>query len=602
MFTSILFSLLMEAHAVPLQLTQQGRLLDGSGASVTGVHTLTFRVYTDLTGGSVLWSESLSVQFNNGYYATILGTDTQNNALDSDTLLNYPIYLEVQLDANTPMSPRQAISSAPYAQIAGIAESVEGGSVDADNVSIQGTPVIDSTGTWVGQPVTPLWTNVQGIPSGFADDVDDVLSSGQVIQYVENQSNLNLANSTTVGGNSIVTSATTLQPNWNNIQNKPAGFLDDVDNVLSPSEVESYVESTSTLNLNSSTTIGGSSILTPSSNLNWNNLQNVPTGLNDGDELDLLDSNCSSGEIVSWNGSDWVCVSDNTLTPSEVGTYISNNAYDLNVSTTINGATILTDVDNTLVGLGLSCQDGDIARYDSTLGEWYCDADIDTNTQLSEGQVESFITNGSIGLASGSTMGGSTIVTTATDANTQLSESQVETFITNGSINLATNSKVNGSNIVTIATDQNTQLSESQVETFVTNGSIGLASGSTMGGSTIVTTATDSDTLGGLNCSTDEIAKYNGSAWICAAESGGGSGGGGLSYSAMYQRTATSSSSPTAQCDDADDILISGGCHCPQTQIWSSYPVNAVDSNSVSGWTCYAGNVSVTAYATCLTQ
>ena len=57
------------------------------GASVAIVHTLTFRVYTDITGGSVLWSESLSVQFNNGYYATVLGTDTQNNALDSDTLL-----------------------------------------------------------------------------------------------------------------------------------------------------------------------------------------------------------------------------------------------------------------------------------------------------------------------------------------------------------------------------------------------------------------------------------------------------------------------------------------------------------------------------------
>ena len=50
------------------------------------------------------------------------------------------------------------------------------------------------------------------------------------------------------------------------------------------------------------------------------------------------------------------------------------------------------------VGLGLSCQDADIARYDGTLGEWYCDADIDTNTQLSEGQVETFVTNGSIGL------------------------------------------------------------------------------------------------------------------------------------------------------------------------------------------------------------
>ena len=133
---------------------------------------------------------------------------------------------------------------------------------------------------------------------------------------------------------------------------------------------------------------------------------------------------------------------------------------------------------------------------------------------------------------------------------------------------------------MTTSTDQNTQLSESQVETFVTNGSIGLASGSTMGGSTIVTTATDSDTLGGLNCSTDEIAKWNGLLGQVADDAGSG-GSGGMSYSAMYQRTAASSGSPTAQCDDADDILISGGCDCPQTQIWSSYPVNAVDSNSV---------------------
>ena len=638
MIASLLLSLTLSANAVPLQLTQQGRLLDGSGASVTGTHTLTFRVYTDVSGGSVLWSESLTVQFNNGYYATVLGTDTQNNALDSDTLLNYPVYLEVQLDANAPMSPRQAINSAPYAQIAGIAESVQGGSVDADTISIQGSPVIDGTGTWVGQPVTPQWTNVQGIPSGFADDVDDVLSGPQVINYVENESGINLANGAQVGGNTIVTSATVLQPDWSNITGKPAGFLDNTDNVLSPGEVESYIESTSTLNLNSNTKIGGASILTPNSNLNWNNLQNVPTGLDDGDELDLLESSCSSGEIVGWNGSNWVCVSDNTLTPSEVGTYISNNAYNLNSNTTIGGATILTDVDNTLVGLGMSCQDGDIARYDGTLGEWYCDTDIDTDTQLSEGQVETYITNGainlasnskvngsniittatdqntqlsesevetyitnaSIGLASGSTMGGSTIVTTATDQNTQLSESQVETYVTNGAINLASNSKVNGSNIVTTATDQNTQLSEGQVETYVTNGSINLASGSKVNGSNIVTTATDSDSLGDLNCSTDQIIKYNGSAWVCTDDTS-------ISSSTIYS-TSTFTNTDTngyyiaeAYCNDANDIVLSGGCNSNSSAIMINIGINPTNSSQVSGWRCQA-TASVTAEVVCLTQ
>ena len=600
MFTSILFSLLFEANAVPLQLTQQGRLLDGSGASVTGAHTLTFRIYTDASGGSVLWSESLSVQFNNGYYATVLGAQTQNNPLDSDTLLNYPIYLEVQLDANAPMSPRQAINSAPYAQIAGIAESVMGGSVDADTVSIQGSPVIDGTGTWVGQPVTPLWSDIQSqsIPSGFADGVDDVLSSSQVESYVENASNLNLANSTTVGGQSIVTSATVLQPNWSNIQGKPAGFLDDTDNVLSASEVESYIEGTSTLNLHANTQIGGSAILTPSSNLNWNNLQNVPTGLADGDELDILDANCSAGEIVSWNGSDWTCVSDNTLTPSEVGGYITNNAYDLNANSTIGGATILTDVDNTLVGLGMSCQDGDIARYDSS-GEWYCDIDVDTDTQLSESEVEAFITNGAISLNSGTTLNGQTIVTTLTDVDTTLTETQVESFITNGAISLNSATTLNGQTIVTTATDANTQLSESEVEAFITNGAISLNSGTTLNGQTIVTTGTDADTLGGLNCSTDEIAKYNGTAWVCATQSGGN--GTGLSYAAIYEETVTSASTPTASCNDNNDILLYGGCDAA-AGLEKSFPVNATSDASVSGWSCYAGNTSVTAYAVCLTQ
>lgn len=599
MIASLFFSLVMQAQAVPLQLTQQGRLLDGSGASVTGAHTLTFRLYDAQTNGTLLWSESLSVQFNNGYYATVLGSDEQNNPLDSDTLVNYPLYLEVQLDANAPMSPRQSVNSAPYAQMAGIAESVEGGTVSADEIYIGSTLVIDNNGVWQGAALTPDWSNIQTIPSGFADNTDDVLTSTQVENHIQNAQGLNLSTSTTVGGNSIVTSSTTLLPDWSNIQNKPAGFLDNTDNVLSPSDVGTYV-SNNAYNLNSSTQIGGAAILTPNSNLNWNNLQNVPTGLADGDELDLLDSSCNAGEIVSWTGSNWDCVSDNTLTPNEVGTYISNNAYDLNANTTIDGATILTDVDNTLVGLGLSCQDNDVARYDATLGEWYCDADTDTNTQLSESQVETFVTNGAIGLAANSTMGGSTIVTTATDQNTQLSESEVETYITNGSVSLASGTTLNGQTIVTTATDANTQLSESQVETFVTNGSINLATGSQVNGSTIVTTATDSDTLAGLSCSIDEIAMFNGSAWVCTVQNGGS--GTGLSSSVMYQRTATSAASPTAQCDDADDILISGGCDCPQTQIWSSYPVNGVDSTAVSGWTCYAGNVSVTAYAICLTQ
>ena len=62
--------------------------------------------------------------------------------------------------------------------------------------------------------------------------------------------------------------------------------------------------------------------------------------------------------------------------------------------------------------------------------------------------------------------------------------------------------------------------------------------GTTSGGSTTYTScgaallggsSSSSDTLAGLSCATNEIPKWNGSAWACASD-GGGSGGGGLEY------------------------------------------------------------------------
>ena len=137
-----LFSL--DAQAVPLQVTQQGRILDSSGASISGSQMVVFRVYDDPQAGNMLWEETQTVIFTNGYYAAVLGADEQNNPLDSDTLSLYPLYLELQLNNNAPMTPRHALNSTPYAQMAGVAQSVDGGAVNASEVSVGLTPVIDS--------------------------------------------------------------------------------------------------------------------------------------------------------------------------------------------------------------------------------------------------------------------------------------------------------------------------------------------------------------------------------------------------------------------------------------------------------------------------
>ena len=58
-----LFFTSQQALAVPVQLSQQGRLLDSNTSPIEGLHVLSFRIYDDFSGGNMLWSESLEINF-----------------------------------------------------------------------------------------------------------------------------------------------------------------------------------------------------------------------------------------------------------------------------------------------------------------------------------------------------------------------------------------------------------------------------------------------------------------------------------------------------------------------------------------------------------
>ena len=159
-------------------LTQQGRLLDSSGAAISGFHSIDFRIYDDISTGLLLWEENLTVDFVNGYYAAVLGADEINNPLDETILSLYPLYLEIEVDTTGPLSPRQPILSTPYAQLSMQSQSVVGGPVDATQISIGGNLIIDSNGSWVGPTLTLSWSDLSGIPGDIADgDNDTQLSS-----------------------------------------------------------------------------------------------------------------------------------------------------------------------------------------------------------------------------------------------------------------------------------------------------------------------------------------------------------------------------------------------------------------------------------------
>ena len=171
---SLLTTLLLfgaAAHAVPAQFTHQGRLLDADGAPLEDEATITFRVTDSESGGTALWEDEITVLLTNGFYSAVLGA-SEDNPLDTDVLSQAPVWLELQLDGEGAMTPRSPIHAVPYATMATVAEEVSGGPVDASEIAVDGTPVVNELGEWVGPAPTVNWSDIEGVPEDFADGTD----------------------------------------------------------------------------------------------------------------------------------------------------------------------------------------------------------------------------------------------------------------------------------------------------------------------------------------------------------------------------------------------------------------------------------------------
>ena len=314
------------AQAVPLQMTHQGRLLEPSGAAVTGLHDLTFRIYDDPTGGVLLWEELITVDFTGGYYAAVLGADEVNNPLDSAVLSLYPIYMELEVDSNGPMVPRQSINSTPYAQMAEVCENVDGGTVNASEIAINGSSVINSSGEWVG-PLEVDWnTQLRNIPNDIADGDDNTqLSESQVEGYITNGS-IDLASGTKVNGKDIITDPSNCADGQIlvfNLSTSSWSCGTDTDATLTANEVQSMIEAVAGLALQAGATVDGSPIVTQDSVLNPNRIDSATATANqvlmyDGNTVGwgnggsgLSSLNCGDMDYPVWDSgqNSWVCSS-----------------------------------------------------------------------------------------------------------------------------------------------------------------------------------------------------------------------------------------------------------------------------------------------------
>jgi hypothetical protein len=313
---------------------------------------------------------------------------------------------------------------------------------------------------------------------------------------------------------------------WNDIQNRPAGLDDgDDDTVLTEAQVETYIINGS-INLNAASQVGGEQI----ASRNWVNSQGFLSSYTETDPT-----------LSTWTGSSNI---------STVGTITSGtwNGTAFTSSNIQDGSLSLSDLGQN------GCSAGQVIKWNASPAGWVCAADLEGIASVDW----SSILNRPAGLDDG-------------DDDTVLTEGQVESYVTNSAINLATGSQVNSENIAT----QNWVGSQGYMTSYIESdpslatwtGSSNISTVGTITSGTWNGTAFTSSNiqdgslsladLGQNGCSDGQVIKWNttANAWICADDLNDGGTGGGTSVYDKWEPDAPPEN-PSVYDDEFNDGVL----------------------------------------------
>jgi hypothetical protein len=111
--------------AVPGGINYQGQLTDLNGKPVEdGTVSIEFALYTSATGGTPLWGESLDVEVSGGIFNVRLGEASQ--PFPSDIFTYDSLYLAISVAGDPEMTPRQPLTSVPFAMQSGDSQALDG--------------------------------------------------------------------------------------------------------------------------------------------------------------------------------------------------------------------------------------------------------------------------------------------------------------------------------------------------------------------------------------------------------------------------------------------------------------------------------------------
>ncbi len=362
---------------VPARLEYQGYLTDSVGTPIdcqgcTTPYNFKFSLYDQQVDGTLLWSE-LHAELNiaQGVFHAELGLQ---EALDAELMDGTP-WLEIQVNDQAPMIPRQRLISVPYSLRASVAEHA----IESENAaSLGGQPVesfvqvIDTDVFVTESELADLLTDLGYLP-GDNDALSDLLcAGGEIAQWDGTSWNCSTAldalqaNVDAVQTNldsldakldpiakdglppdladgddntqlseaevlSMVSGAGYITGDhfsgaWADLSGVPADILDgDADTQLSEAQVDAFANNNGyalDADLANIATSGA-----------WADLSGIPADIADGDtNTDILSSlGCSAGQIAEWTGSIWICAAGGEWT--DEGSYLAaSNATDVVVT------------------------------------------------------------------------------------------------------------------------------------------------------------------------------------------------------------------------------------------------------------------------------
>ena len=126
---------------VPAVISYQGQLSDSGGTPLDGTYSITFSIYADNAGGSKLWTETQTVNVDNGLFTVLLGS---GSPLNENVFASADRFLGISVDGEAELSPRHRFGAVGYSYRVGSIDLATGGELAGD-LSVTGS--IDVGGT-----------------------------------------------------------------------------------------------------------------------------------------------------------------------------------------------------------------------------------------------------------------------------------------------------------------------------------------------------------------------------------------------------------------------------------------------------------------------